>query len=137
MSIKTKRPMKPFRGAMWNGFRWEGNAPRKHVRKVLSWMNRLASEDRPKKKKIPSKRQVQMRLYEHIKIAWRKKPENQVCQAYCRLHGKETRSTPNPHHKKGRAGDLLCDISFWLATFQACNDFIHAHPNLAYQRTFF
>jgi hypothetical protein len=31
------------------------------------------------------------------------------------------------HHMKGRAGSLLCNVTYWMAVCQECHDYIHTH----------
>ncbi len=37
------------------------------------------------------------------------------------------------HHKKGRIGELLCNVKFWLAACMGCHTKIENHPEWAYE----
>ena len=42
------------------------------------------------------------------------------------------RNSDEVHHKKGRIGDLLYDVRFFLPVCRICHDFIEKHPETAY-----
>lgn len=83
---------------------------------------------KPKKMyKIPhrSKKETK-RLGEYYKLRadFLNLPENKICPV-------TGEPTTDVHHKKGRTGDLLLDIRFWLAVSRTGHDKIESNPNWA------
>jgi len=52
-----------------------------------------------------------------------------MCQAH--IPGICTGHATDVHHKAGRVGDLLLDVTYWLAACRACHDWIERHPKEA------
>lgn len=84
--------------------------------------------------------------YSRKKKAFMKKPENQVCpvafffmkQAITTseeaLDWSRNLKTTDVHHKAGRTGELLLDVSFWLAVSRKGHNFIHDNPEFSYSK---
>lgn len=47
-----------------------------------------------------------------------------------------TNNATDVHHKQGRIGMLLLDVTKWLAVCRACHDWIERHPAEAQERGF-
>lgn len=82
----------------------------------------------PKKKqpipKVSKKRQSKEREYQKLRRAFLEK--NPVCQV------KECRRFANDvHHKKARIGDLLTDVSHFMAVCRLCHQKIELNPKWA------
>src|SRR5580692_10971798 len=101
--IKQKRPVKPFKGAVWNEEkrRWEGQIPQK--------LNFRYSSPPPKISKVQRQEDI---IYERLKPRWRADPKNHFCQALCKDKNLHTQAARYPHHIRGR-GKLLNDTRFW------------------------
>lgn len=133
---KPKRPLKPFKGAIWNPLlgRWEGRPKDKFYfysavgKKV--WFKASDLEPRPKKKKTLRDRQTQE--YKSLKPKWRRLPENEHCLRCLHL-GKLTQAENYPHHKKGRVGKLLCDTRYFMPVCEPCHTWIHSNKTLSYE----
>lgn len=129
---KEKRPLKPHRNAIWdpkkNAWGWSIEILRKKIEK-----QRLRFNVKPKKKKVNTLRQKRQVQYEKIKKQWRKRYENHYCKP-CSDAGLITTAELHPHHKKGRAGILLCDPLYFLPICHKCHNAIHAHPEIAYKK---
>ena len=77
-------------------------------------------------KKVADKRARQLRVYSGLKTAFLL--EHQNCAVY------PERRALFIHHKKHRENERLNDFAFWLAVSQEGHDYIHAHPEEAYEK---
>lgn len=68
---------------------------------------------------------------EYFKLVEQFKKDNPECKAnvneYC------TKTTDDPHHKKGR-GKFLLDVSSWLPVCRSCHQFLEQHPKEAKEK---
>lgn len=54
---------------------------------------------------------------------------------YPELIGRGVRiGTEDVHHKRGKEGDLLYDVRYFLAVCRKCHTWIHDNPELAYEQ---
>jgi len=68
---------------------------------------------------VSEKRQDQEKIYKSIrKIYLENNPNCEVC-------GEEASEI---HHKNGRNGDRLNDITFFMAICRGCHNYVHEHP---------
>lgn len=130
---KPKHPLKPFKAAVWNPVlrRWEGNPPRKINARVFISELRKWPNLKPKKKK--HKKSARLLQYERVKLKWRHNHDNNFCRR-CSDLGYISVAENYPHHKKGRAGDLLFDTTFFMPICEPCHVWIHGHVALSYNR---
>lgn len=85
-------------------------------------------------------------IYSRKKKAFLKKKENQVCPVAFyfmnqknlsveeQLEWSRNLKTTDVHHKAGRIGDLLLDVSYWLAVSRKGHTFIHDNPEFSYSK---
>lgn len=88
-----------------------------------------------KQKPIPSrsqKRSKEEKLYSGKRIIFLQ--ENPMCQAH--LPGICTKHATQIHHKKGRIGELLLNILFWLGVCHACHEWIENNREEAMEKGF-
>jgi len=157
---KPKKPLKPFKSALWNEEkrRWEGRPykpvkggaldgmkPREYIGEsnwvpvpqngnCSSKFGQLVTRiHRPKKKKALTAVQKRKIIYEKLKPVWRSQPTNHYCSAHCKGHNLFTPAENYPHHKKGRVGDLLNDVRYWMPICYNCHRWIHDHVDASYQ----
>jgi hypothetical protein len=82
------------------------------------------------KRKTPIRRASKKRELE-LKIYYSLKKYILSQRPYCQIPSANGTPCLNRatgiHHVKGRAGELLCDVRFWLAVCPQCHDYIHAH----------
>lgn len=85
----------------------------------------------PKKSKaIPKVSQKQLdrlKAYKKVRDAFMK--EHEYCQA--QLEGICLGKATDTHHSKGKVGDLLTDVRYFVALCRACHSKIEVSPNLA------
>ena len=84
---------------------------------------KLSIKPTAKSKPIPvrsQKRSKEERLYSGKRVIFLQ--ENPMCQAH--LPGICTKHATEVHHKKGRIGELLLNILFWLGVCHACHEWI-------------
>ena len=67
-------------------------------------------------------------IYLRLRKEFLNKPENQFCKAH--LEGCSLMAT-DIHHIKGRLGDLLCDVNYFLPVCRNCHSIIENSPLLA------
>lgn len=136
--MKPKRPLKPFKSAIWSEERqrWEGKISTSKLteavlRKLSNWLShKKAHQCLPKKSDQQKKEDA---LYGKLKPIWRNNPRNHFCQALCREKGLKTPAESYPHHIRGR-GTLLNDLRFWLAICPRCHHWIENNKTEARQR---
>lgn len=94
--------------------------------------NREARKASAPKAKTPKKRisktadPEREKMYLAIrKIYFMLCPICSVCEGY---------NADEIHHKKGREGDLLFDVRYWLPVHRQCHTYIETHPQEAYER---
>lgn len=88
-----------------------------------------------KSKPIPprsQKRSKEERLYSAKRVMFLQ--EHQMCQAH--LPGICTKYATEVHHKKGRIGELLLDILYWLGVCHACHEWIENNRTEALEKGF-
>ena len=73
------------------------------------------------------KRSKEDRLYSGKRVIFLQ--ENPMCQAH--LPGICTKHATEVHHKKGRIGELLLNILFWLGVCHACHEWIELNREAA------
>ncbi len=76
--------------------------------------------------KIGMSRAAELKIY--YPLAAQFKVDNPICQCgrnRCR------RKTTDVHHKKGREGEMLLVMEFWLAVARVCHTWINEHPEEA------
>lgn len=78
------------------------------------------------------KRSKEERLYTAKRIIFLS--EKPMCEA-C-IPGICTHNSTDVHHKKGRIGELLLNILYWLSVCRACHDWIETHPKEAVELGF-
>lgn len=78
------------------------------------------------------KRSKEERLYLAKRIIFLQ--ENPMCQAH--LPGICTKHATEVHHKKGRIGELLLNILFWLGVCHACHEWIENNREEAMEKGF-
>lgn len=69
-------------------------------------------EKRKKIAQVSDKRQLQLIVYDKLKGPWLKDKICEVCQAS---------PACDVHHRKGREGELLLKVEFWLAACRPCH----------------
>jgi hypothetical protein len=83
----------------------------------------------PLKRSAQPMRRVSTKRAKELRAYWTIRREflaaHPVCQACWSARSTEI------HHKRGRAGELLLDTRFFLASCLACHKGIHAAPNKA------
>lgn len=74
-------------------------------------------------RKLSKKRAAQN--YEYNKLRKIYLEEHPICEANCSNESTEI------HHKKGRIGQLLTDVNFFMAVCPHCHRWIESHPLLS------
>lgn len=87
-------------------------------KKVIDWN---AMKPRKPINKVSKKQAVILAKYSVLRIQFLSRPENKICP----ITGKPTTDI---HHKKGRLGDLLLDINFWVALSRDGHRFVEENP---------
>jgi hypothetical protein len=86
----------------------------------------------PKPKKPMSQKSAKQtardREYSKVRKAWLAK--NEWCQ-FCKLLCEFTRGATEVHHARGRAGALLTDTGFFVASCRTHRDWPHENPSKA------
>ncbi len=76
---------------------------------------------------ISRRRSAKLAEYEKAKRKWRKQQENRrCCVGSCR-----DEADKNPHHQRGRLGNLLCAVEFWLPVCPFHHRWIHENVTAA------
>lgn len=75
-------------------------------------------------RRASKKREQELKVYHSLKAYILSQ------RPYCERPGCLQEAT-QIHHVKGRAGHLLCDVTFWMALCQPCHTWIHSHAKLA------
>jgi len=112
-------------------FIWKNDGGKRYCKRCWS------AHTQPKKptagkKHIPpisQKREVLNAVYSVLRIKFLK--EHTMCQAH--LSGC-TQSSTDVHHKKGRIGEFLLEVKYWLAVCRHCHDWIETHPEEAKEK---
>jgi hypothetical protein len=91
-----------------------------------------ANKPRTRIKPISQARAGRLKEYARLKRAWAADPKNQVCH----FPGCTSRAEKNPHHSRGRIGDLLNAVEFWRAACLKHHMTIHSNPALAREMGF-
>lgn len=133
---KQHKPLKPFKGAIWNESknRWEGTPsltkkqkslqdkikklvgkPSKPYKGKLTWVPIV--KQKKKIRPIAKRKISDQTLYRKLKKEWNK--THRLCKP-CLDGGKHTLALPYPHHMRGR-GILLNDVRWWLPVCHFCH----------------
>jgi hypothetical protein len=70
---------------------------------------------------------IRLAKYRKVRNEFMRRPENQ----FCPVTGEPTTDV---HHIKGRMGDLLWDVEFFLAVSRRGHTHIHEHPEEAREK---
>lgn len=86
------------------------------------------SARRPKKRlrAVSAKRATEQRRYLKLRAEFLK--IHSCCAVYPYLNATEV------HHRRGRRGNLLCDVRFWLPVSKSGHETIHHSPLVARER---
>lgn len=90
-----------------------------------------APKAKPARKRIPKQSdegKERMAVYRAIKSLWLERHTNTFCDV-CAVE-----FTSEPHHKRGKLGDLLYDVRYWLPVCRKCHTYIETHPEEAYEQ---
>lgn len=99
------------------------------LKRKKPWKRGKPPKNKRPLRKMSEKQQARMKEYIRVRLEFLGKPENKWC-AVCKCLNKEDKShkinlSSEVHHKRGRAGDLLCDTRFFIATCRACRRVPH------------
>jgi len=116
---------------------WSSKTGRKLCKQCSSntGVAKLSIKPTAKAKPIPArsqKRSKEERLYSGKRVIFLQ--ENPMCQAH--LPGICTKHATEVHHKKGRIGELLLNILFWLGVCHACHEWIENNREEAMEKGF-
>jgi len=75
-------------------------------------------------------REAQYLVYRILREEFFLKSENQMCAVYPYLRACDV------HHMKGKLGEMLNDVRWWLPVSREGHDWIDLHPKLAKERGF-
>lgn len=90
-----------------------------------------AEMTRRKPLKKESKRQRRrLAEYYEVRAEWLRRPENATC-SICPCRGLRPMAATEVHHARGRAGGLLFDTRFFIASCRDCREWPHANARLA------
>lgn len=79
---------------------------------------------------ISKRRAGQLKGYRILRKCFLKMPKNRWCPVMLKIHGQYVPAT-EIHHKKGREGDMLLDVEFWMAVSRQGHNFVHANQTRA------
>lgn len=86
--------------------------------------------DNVSKPRIPKQSaKLKARLVEYKLVRDQYMIAHPVCEA--NIEGVCTYEATDNHHRKGKIGELLCDVRYFLAVCRSCHNFIENSPTLA------
>ena len=107
---------------------WKNHKGKRYCKRC--WCAQQQSVVKPINKKLPRrspKRSAQDKEYSSLRASFLL--SSSLCTA--RIPGHCTINATDVHHKKGRAGDLLLDTTYWMPVCRACHTWIDANSQAA------
>ena len=106
-------------------------------RKKALWVGIYPPKRHPKPRKrlqpVSKRRQAVNAEYAKAKREWKRRLLEHAQWWCARCCGVPSNS---PHHTRGRAGRLICEIQFFMPVCEGCHNWIHKNPKLAQLRGF-
>ena len=87
-------------------------------------------EEKPPKKKVQPIKKESKKLKKNREVYGLLRLNFLALKEFCEVCGYKATEI---HHKKGREGDMLNDINYWMAVCRGCHVLIHDSPSLSYK----